>query len=84
MRKIRQLCAAASLAMVLTTSAFAGDIQLPSVTTPPPPPPQATSTGEMQTPSASVAGETDTPLTSDAGLVTEMALSLLAGALSVF
>lgn len=80
MRKICQLGAAAFLAMVITTSAFAGEIQLPSVTAPPPQP----ITGEMQTPSASVAGQMDMPLASDADTLRELALTLLAGALSVF
>ncbi|HEY0319787.1 MAG TPA: hypothetical protein VGC66_02330 [Pyrinomonadaceae bacterium] len=82
MRKIRQLCAAAFLAMVLTTSAFAGDIQLPGITAPPPP--SQTITGEIQLPSASVAGQMDMLLASDADTLREIALSLLAGALSAF
>lgn len=82
MRKMRQFCTAAFLAMVLTISAFAGEIQLPSVTNPPPQ--QSTSAGDIQMPSASAAGQTETPLVSDIGSLTETALTLMVNVLSVF
>ncbi len=82
MRKIRQLCAAAFLVVVLTTAAFAGDIQLPSVTSPPPDQQQPSATGDIQNPSASVAGQMDIPFVSDP--VAQAALAMTLNALSVF
>jgi hypothetical protein len=82
MRKIRCLCTAAFLAIVFTTSAFAGDIQTPGVTSPPS---QTTSaTGDIQLPGASASGQMGTPLTSDADSVAEIALALMVNVLSVF
>jgi hypothetical protein len=44
MKNFRQFCAATVFTLVLTFSAFAGDINAPGVITqPPPPPPSATS-----------------------------------------
>jgi hypothetical protein len=83
MKRFQQLCAVVVLALTLASPAFAGEMGCPGVTSPPPDQHQTSATGDIQAPGALVA-ETDTPLTSDAGLVTEMALSLLAGALSVF
>lgn len=83
MRTFRQLCAVTVLTLILSLSAFAGEMQTPSVTAPPPSS-QTSSTGEMQTPSASVAGETETPLAADADSMTAMALFLMVGTLSVF
>lgn len=75
MRNLRQLCATSFLTMIITTSAFAGDMQTPGITAPPP---------DQQPPVAAVAGQTDTTLISDAGQAAGIALTLLANALSVF
>ena len=47
MKNLRSLCAATVLTFLLTLSAFAGDMQFPSVT----------ATGDMSAPGATTAGE---------------------------
>lgn len=82
MRTIRQLCVAICLTLILTLSAFAGEMQNPSVTSPPPDQPQTSATGDIQNPSASVEGQVDTPPLSDS--VSAAAFALMVNALSVF
>lgn len=84
MKIVRQICAASILTLALSFSAFAGDIQFPSVTNKPPDQQQTSVTGEMQTPGATVAGQMDTPSASDAGSVAEIALTLMLNVFSVF
>jgi hypothetical protein len=48
MRKLKQLCIAAVLSLVLSFTTFAGDMQTPGITNPPPTD-QSTSTGDMST-----------------------------------
>jgi hypothetical protein len=52
MKNLRQFCSAVVFTLVLTFSAFAGDIQAPGVTAQPPPPPQSLSTGDLGDPGA--------------------------------
>lgn len=66
MTNIRQFCAAVTLMLVLTFSAFAGDIQLPG----------STVAGQMQAPGATAAGEIQFP-GATADPLTEMALGFL-------
>ena len=73
MKNLRQFCSAVALTLLLTFSAFGGDIQAPGVTTQPPPPPQTASTVEMDDPQA-VALD---PLT-------EIALKMLESMLFIF
>jgi len=47
MKNLRQFCAAIVITLVLTFSAFAGDINAPGVSTQPPPPPPPSATGEI-------------------------------------
>ena len=83
MKKIRQLCAATFLTLVLACSAFAGEMPAPGITQPPPPP-QLEASGDIQTLGSSAEGQLDTSLVSDADSVAEVALTLMVGALSVF
>jgi hypothetical protein len=68
MTNFRQFCAAVTLMLVLTFSAFAGDIQLPGQT--------VTFAGDTQTPGVTAAGEILTP-GATADPLTEMALGFL-------
>jgi hypothetical protein len=73
MKTLRRICTAFSLTLVLTLSAFAGDISTGIIATPPPPDSQALATGEMST---TVTGEISTSVTA-MDPVTEVALNLL-------
>ncbi len=72
MKKLQQLCAAATLLFVLSLSTLAGEIHTEAVPPPPPPPASATATepGEIST------GTTETGVESET-LITEIALSIL-------
>ncbi|HEX7177785.1 MAG TPA: hypothetical protein VF240_21170 [Pyrinomonadaceae bacterium] len=52
MKSLQRPCAAIAMTLILTMTAFAGDISTGLVTAPPPPPPQQSSamTGGMETP----------------------------------
>ena len=76
MGKIRQLCAATFLTLILALSTFAGELQTPSVTNPPPQDPIETSTV--------LAGQMDTPMVSDVDTFGEITLTLMVSMLSVF
>jgi hypothetical protein len=84
MKKIRQLCACLILALVVTLSAFAGDIPFPGVTNSPPPPPQSLVADDTDTTGATVTGETPAPVVVTLDPMTEAALSLLQSILSLF
>ena len=75
MRNLRQLCAASFLTMIVTISAFAGDMQTTTITAQP---------SDPQTSGPAVTGQMTTPLVSDASQSVEIALTLIANALSVF
>lgn len=86
MKPLRQLCAVFVLALALSLSSFAGEIQT-GVTTPPPPS-QMMSTGDIST---GVTGEISTGITGDitTGVTatdpaTDIFLSLLQSLLSLF
>jgi hypothetical protein len=76
MREIRQLCAAALLTLALAFSAFAGDIQVPSVVEPPDP------LNVESTPC--VSGQMETSLISDTDLLADSTLAFMVNMLSVF
>lgn len=82
MRNFRQLCAATFLTLIITVSAFAGDMQTPGIITQPTQ--QTSATGDIQTPGASVTGQTDTTFISDAYPVSEIAMTLMLNVMSVF
>ena len=73
MKPLRQFCAAVAFTLVLSFSAFAGDIQAPGVVSQPPPPPQSVVTGDMADPCIVVLD----PLT-------EITLSMLESILYIF
>lgn len=52
MKSLQHLCAVIALTLMLTLTAFAGEISTGLVTAPPPPPPQQSSAtdGQMETP----------------------------------
>lgn len=81
MKRIRQFCAAMALTLALTLSAFAGEMQTPSVTTPPPP---ASATGDIPFPGITAAGDMAGPGLTAVDPLTEIALAFMTGALSVF
>jgi hypothetical protein len=67
------------LTLVLALSAFAGDIQTPSITS------QQTSVpGDTQSSGATVEGEMGTPVAPDAESLAEIALATMVSTLSVF
>ena len=85
MKTLRQLCAASVLTLMLTLSAFAGQISTGEAPPPPPPPPtqQVTNDGQISTGSAGqmttgLAGEISAGFTA-----TEIALSLIQGVLAL-
>jgi hypothetical protein len=81
MKHLRQLCAIAVLTFVLTSSAFAGNIECGDV--PPPPVPPASATGDMATGITATNGASST----DAAFVdpvTEITLNILQSVLSLF
>lgn len=75
MRNVRQLCAATFLTLIVTISAFAGEMQTTGITNQP---------TDQQTPGTSVTGQISTPLIPDADQAAQIALTLIANALSVF
>jgi hypothetical protein len=77
MKTLQRLCAALALTMVLSVSAFAGEMTT-MVTAPPPPPDQAITQGEMTT---MATGEMQTTANDS---VTQSALDLLQRVLSIF
>lgn len=73
MKTVRQLCAALALTLILSLTAFAGDMSCGiTSTTPPPQQPQASVCGDM---SCGVASTDEA--TSDVPTVTEVALGLI-------
>jgi hypothetical protein len=82
MKKVQQFCAVVFLAVALSLSTFAGDIQAPGGISLPPPQPSIIS--EIETPDEPVAGEIECPGIATLDPVTEAALSLLQSILSLF
>ena len=81
MNSLQRFCATAALMLSLSFPTFAGDILCPGMTSSPS---QTTSTGETQFPGVTATGQMDTPLASETDSVTDIALTLLVGALSIF
>ncbi len=85
MKNLRQLCVAVVLTLVLTTSAFAGDIEFPVA---PPATSSATTatatTGQIETGVASTSTTTASNQSAGAPSITETVMSLLQGVLSLF
>ena len=76
MKQLKQFCATAVLMMAIGVTAFAGDIQSPSMTSAPPPPP-----GDISSPAAAstAPGDISTPgITSTTDPLTEFTLALCA------
>jgi hypothetical protein len=83
MKKLQQFCPVVVLTLVLTFSAFGGDISIPGATSPTPPPPSSVA-GDMGTPGATATGEIQFPGVVKLDPVTEAALSLLQSILFLF
>lgn len=80
MKHLRQVCAATLLLFMLAFSTLAGEMSYPIA--PPPPQPQ-TAVGEMGHP-VTVSDEAMSGDTTDVDLWSEVALTLMRGAFSVF
>ncbi len=83
MKNLRHVCAAVMLALIISGSAFAGEMDTPGSAPPPPPPPTLPVTGEMDTPgrpgnnAPGDTGYTYDPVTEAALLFCRNVLSLL-------
>lgn len=79
MKTLRQICVVVVFTLALTTSAFAGEIEI-TKTSPPPPP---TAQGDIQT---GVTGQKETGNGEDSATdsATEIALNLLQSVLALF
>lgn len=84
MKNLRQFFAVATLTLVLTFSAFAGDIQFPGDTNPPRPEQQSSVTVEAEFPGASATGDMSDPGLDALDPVTEAILGLLRNLLTFF
>lgn len=83
MKKLQRFCAAVVLMLTLAFSALAGDILLPGATAPQPQQ-QSSVTGEISFPGATATGDISFPGVTALDPVTEAALSLFQGLLSLF
>lgn len=83
MKKLQQVFAAAVLTLALTSFTFAGEILMPGATTPRTQQ-QSSVTGEISMPGATATGEMSAPGVVELDPVTEAALSLFQGLLSLF
>ena len=83
MKNLQRFCAAVVLTLALTISNFAGEMSAPGVTNPPPPQ-QSSATGDISMPGATSTGDVQFPGVVALDPVTEAALSLLKGLLSLF
>jgi hypothetical protein len=79
MKTLRQFCVVVVFTLALTTSAFAGEIEI-TKTSPPPPP---TAQGDIHT-GVTGQAETGSSEATAAGLATEIALNLLQSVLALF
>lgn len=85
MKKLRQFCAAIVFTLVLTFSAFAGDINTPGASTQPPPPPQpSAATGQIGRCGGVSTGDMDCPGAPALDPLTEITLKMLETMLSYF
>jgi hypothetical protein len=75
-KTIRQLCTATLLTLVISLTAFAGEMQTPSATNPP--------TQETCTTCNNLADQLPSQLMSDADTFREMTLTLMVSMLSIF
>ena len=82
MKTLQRFCAAAVLTITLTLSIFAGQIPTPGATEPIPQ--QSSVTSDMRGPDAAATGDIQAPGVAAFNPVTEAALSLLQGLLSLF
>ncbi len=78
MKNFRHLCAAVVLTLVLTLSAFAGDIEFPLA-----PPNTTSATTAAQTQTGATSTSTTINQSADAVSITETVLNLLQGVLSL-
>ena len=83
MRKTRHFCAVISLALALSISVSAGEINMPGATNTHPQQ-QSSIIGDIGMPGATAAGDTLPPGVTEYDPVTEAALSLLQSLLSLF
>ncbi|HWS99406.1 MAG TPA: hypothetical protein VN256_03965 [Pyrinomonadaceae bacterium] len=83
MKKLQRFCATVVLTLVLAFSAFAGDILIPGATKPLSQQ-QSSVTGDISMPGATSTGEILIPGVNALDPVTEAALSLIQGLLSLF
>jgi hypothetical protein len=83
MKNFRQFFAVTALTLALSFSAFAGDIGFPGATSPVPQQ-QSSVTGEISFPGVTATGDMSTPGIVALDPVTEAALSLIQGLLSLF
>lgn len=83
MKSLRQVCAVATLTLVLALHAFAGDIGFPGSTNPPPRQ-QSSATGQIRTPGTPATDDSSELDTVAIDPVTDAALTLLQGLLSFF
>lgn len=83
MKNLQRFCATTFLALAVTLSAFAGEIPTPGATNPMPQQ-ESSVTGEILMPGATATGDMSTPGLTALDPVTEAALSLLQGLLSLF
>ena len=83
MKKLQRFCAAVVLTLTFAFSALAGDILLPGAQTLQPQQ-QSSVTGDMSAPGATATGDMPTPGVDALDPVTEAALSLFQGLLSLF
>lgn len=83
MKSIKSCCLAVVFALAIALPAFAGDIATPGVSPAPAPTPASVTAGDISTPVAGdiATGNSEAAVT---GSVTEVALGLLQGVLSLF
>lgn len=83
MRNLKRLCASLSLALALSIPGLAGDVQTGSPKEPPPPPKMVIETSEGDT-SSTTATVSEVNDATSVDPLTELALALLNGVLSIF
>jgi hypothetical protein len=83
MKKLQRFCATVVLALVLASSALAGEILIPGATNSPSQQ-QSSVTGEIGCPGATATGEMSGPGVAALDPFTEAALSLVQGLMSLF
>lgn len=83
MKKLQRFCAAVVLTLAVALSSAAGDISMPGITNSPSSQ-QSSVTGEISTPGATTTGDMPCPGVVALDPVTEAALSLVQGLMSLF